>query len=182
MQFETLHTPRLQLYKLTDEDYEELLLKKSDEEVTKYLGIAPEKVSAERKKAKKGFSTFNKTLLLFHITEKGSDKVIGWCGFHTWYRDHDRAEIGYVLSDDAYKAKGIMTEALREVIKYGFEQMGLKRIEAFIGPNNTPSLKLIEKFGFQKEGYLRKHYRSNGKLEDSVLYALLVEDYNPNTA
>lgn len=58
---------------------------------------------------------------------------IGWCGYHTWYIDHRRAEIGYAIRSDEYKAQGIMTEVMNAVLRYGFEVMNLHRIEAFIG-------------------------------------------------
>jgi ribosomal-protein-alanine N-acetyltransferase len=67
-------------------------------------------------------------------------------------------KLGYDIIDNSWKEKGIMTEALQAIIPYGFDQLQLNRIEAFIGPNNTPSLKLMHKFGFQQEGLLRAHY------------------------
>jgi len=51
--------------------------------------------------------------------------VIGWCGFHTWYTDHHRAEIGYGIYKDEFKKQGFMTEALEAVLEYGFENFYL---------------------------------------------------------
>ena len=70
-----------------------------------------------------------------------------------------------------------MTEALTPIIAYGFSEMQLHRIEAFVGPNNSPSLNLMRKFGFTQEGQLRQHYLKDGKFEDSVVFSLLLEEY-----
>ncbi|MND70827.1 putative ribosomal N-acetyltransferase YdaF [compost metagenome] len=70
-----------------------------------------------------------------------------------------------------------MTEALKPIIQYGFETMKLNRIEAFLSPDNIPSLKLVQKFGFTKEGHLREHYNKDNKLEDSAVYSLLKSEY-----
>lgn len=51
-----------------------------------------------------------------------------------------------------------MTEVIQEVVRYGFVKMDFNRIEAFISPNNAPSLKLIQKMNFVKEGHFRQHY------------------------
>ncbi|MFT3794302.1 GNAT family N-acetyltransferase [Flavobacterium sp.] len=177
MDFEIITTDRLYLRKLTDETFEALLKNASDEIVVQILAIRPEDLGKERAKAKKGFGTFNKSLLIFQLIDKQSDAVIGWCGYHTWYRDHNRAEIGYGMSNEAVKAKGFMTEALAKIIDYGFAEMQLNRIEAMISPENVPSLKLVEKFGFTREGHLRSHYFKDGKYEDSLVFSLLKTEY-----
>ena len=70
-----------------------------------------------------------------------------------------------------------MREALPEVLKYGFNTMNLHRIEALIAPGNIPSLKLLQRTGFTREGLLREHYMKGGRLEDSVIFSLLRPEY-----
>lgn len=173
MQFEFLSTDRLHLRKIEDEAYEDLLRQASDEELIELFGFGPDDLVRERDRAIKGFATFNKTLLIFHLIEKHTNQVIGWCGYHTWYRNHDRAEIGYALNDENHFGKGYMSEALECILRYGFEQMNLHRIEAMVGPDNLASLQLMKKFGFKKEGVLRSHYFVDGKFDDSVVFGLL---------
>jgi RimJ/RimL family protein N-acetyltransferase len=55
--------------------------------------------------------------------------------------------------------------------------MKLHRVEAFIGPNNQPSLKLVENAGFKKEGNLREHYLKDGEWQDSGVFSLLKREY-----
>lgn len=91
--------------------------------------------------------------------------------------DHERAEIGYVLFEADYNRKGLMSEAIGPIIEYGFKQMKLNRIEAFIGPKNQASIQLISKLNFVKEGQLREHYCENNRVEDSIVYSLLRKEY-----
>ncbi|MCE3282664.1 MAG: alanine acetyltransferase [Chitinophagaceae bacterium] len=177
MQFETLETKRLYLRKLTDEDYVRILTSGTDEELVTFLGVTPDNIEKERARAEKGFATFNKSLLIFQLIDKETEQLIGWCGYHTWYLDHHRAEIGYSLNHDDQRGKGLMSEAIAVILAYGFDTMKLKRVEAFIGPTNTASLKLVRKFGFTQEGRLREHYLTNGVYEDSILFSLLEREF-----
>jgi len=178
MNFEYLETERLKLRKLTDELYELILTTKSDQEIMDLLCIAPKDLEKEKQKAVRGFGMFNKSMLLFQLIEKESNNVIGWCGYHTWFTQHHRAELGYMLYTDEVKQKGYMKEALKPIIGYGFNNMGLNRIEALIEPKNLPSLKLIKHFNFKEEGLLKNHYLKNGVYEDSMYFGLLAHDYH----
>lgn len=106
------------------------------------------------------------------ITLKEDTKLIGTICFWNIQKEHYRAEIGYVLHPD-FQRKGIMQEAIAEVIKFGFQVMKLHSIEANTNPNNTSSIRLLERNKFIREGYFRENYFYNGKFYDSVVYALL---------
>ncbi|AWI26174.1 GNAT family N-acetyltransferase [Flavobacterium pallidum] len=174
MTFDTIDTPRLQLRLLTPEVFQYIYQHFTDPELMVFLGLdSEEKLAVEKEKFSKGLSTHNKSFRYFNILEKNEGKIIGWCGFHTWYMDHARAEVGYGLYDDAYKKQGIMTEALNYVIQYGFDEMQLHRIEALTATYNIASIKLLENSGFTTEGVLREHYLIDGKWEDSVVFSLL---------
>ncbi|HEY0752258.1 MAG TPA: GNAT family protein [Chitinophagaceae bacterium] len=173
-------TPRLILRPLTPETYAEVFTTYSEEEQKLFFGCKTgEELTEERKKYEQGLQMYRKSLLMFHLIEKETEKVIGWCGYHTWYLPHNRAEIGYVLTDEASKRKGYMKEALPYVIEYGFTQMNLHRIEAMVGPDNPPSLRLLTSLGFVQEGLLREHYFINGKFDDSLVFSLLKNEYKP---
>ena len=176
--FEQRHTPHYTLLQLTAEKYEAFLKTASDEAISNLMGIPLENVAAERKKAIFGFRTHNKSFHVFIIIDTQTEQPIGYCGFHTWYLEHDRAEIGYGLYSEAYKGKGVMSEVFAHVIAYGFNELKLQRIEAFISPDNQPSIKLVEKFNFTREGQLRHHYFKQGQHEDSVVYSLLSTEYH----
>jgi [ribosomal protein S5]-alanine N-acetyltransferase len=178
MTFEILTTERLLLRKLSPETFDYIYANYSNEQLIDFLGLENEdQLATEKNKFEKGLTTYNKSFLYFQLLDQTTKKIIGWCGFHTWYLNHFRAEIGYGLFDENLKNKGIMTEAMKAVLEYGFHQMQLNRIEAFIGTNTIPSLLLVEKFGFTKEGILRSHYLKNNVMEDSVVYSLLKTEY-----
>lgn len=178
MEFEELTTNRLNLRKLTPEVFDYIYRDLSEAEQIAFLGLnSSEELDIERNKYNEGLWTHNKKFLYFQIQKLESSKVIGWCGYHTWYLDHERAEIGYGLFTDADKGKGLMSEAIVPIIDSGFRKMKLNRIEAFIGPENIASIKLIEKMNFVKEGQLRQHYRNGNQIEDSLVYSLLRSEY-----
>lgn len=175
---ESLNTNRLTLRIVTPELLDEVHRTMDLPEMSSFYGTEdPEYLSKQTIRYEKGLVTFNKSFLYMHLIDKASSEVIGWCGYHTYYMDHDRAELGYVMEKEAYMGKGLMTEALEKVLHYGFHTMGLNRVEAFVGPDNGPSLRLLEKFGFQKEGVLKGHYLVNGVYEDSWLLRLLRGEY-----
>jgi len=83
-----------------------------------------------------------------------------------------RAEIGYLLNRRHW-GKGYMSEAMAFVLEYAFEVLGLHRIEADTDPQNQPSLALLEKFGFVREGLFPDRWYVHGKWHDSVMLGLL---------
>lgn len=180
MKFKEIETDRLILRKLTPDTYKYIFDHYTEAQLIDFLGtIDKGRLDKEKEKYSKGLSTHDKSFVVFQLLDINTRIIIGSCGFHTWYTDHFRAEIGYALIDNSSKAKGLMSEAMRVVIDYGFTKMNLNRIEAFIGPDNTPSLKLIRKFGFTMEGRLRSHYYKNNAIEDSIVFSLLKNEYVP---
>jgi ribosomal-protein-alanine N-acetyltransferase len=119
----------------------------------------------------------NNNGITWAITLKENGQLIGTIGYWQMKKEHYRAEIGYLLSPD-FQKKGIMQEAISAVINYGFEVMKLHTIEADVDPNNTASMKLLERNSFIKEGYLKENYFFDGKFSDTVVYSLLTSiDY-----
>lgn len=178
MQFEYIETERLKLRKITPQVMEYVYNSLTDDETMAFFGLTSiEALEKERFKFRNGLATFNKSYLNFIIIDKQTNRAIGSSGYHTWYLDHNRAEIGYALYDDTNKRKGYMSEAVAAILAYGFTEMKLYRIEAMVADYNTASVRILEKFGFVHEGRLREHYNVNGKMEDSVLYGLLKKEF-----
>lgn len=177
-QFEYIETKRLLLRKVTPEVLQFVFRTMNDDGLIRFLGLSShEELRKEKVKMEIGIRTHNKSFLYFHLITPETNELVGWCGFHTWYLDHFRAEIGYGLMGEKYKKLGFMSEAMEAIVKIGFSEMKLNRIEAFISPNNIPSLKLAQKFGFKSEGCLKNHYLSNEVFEDSEVFGLLRSDY-----
>jgi ribosomal-protein-alanine N-acetyltransferase len=72
-----------------------------------------------------------------------------------------------------YAHQGLMTEALRCLVPFVFDRLGIHRIEAACLPHNQASRGLLAKLGFREEGYARQFLRINGSWQDHVLYALV---------
>jgi len=169
-----LETERLKLFELTDEVMRQVMTSMADDDIKEYLGMQTE-WELEREKANfvKGYSWYRSTARNFIITDRQSGRTLGRVGFHTWYEAHSRAEVGYHITRDEDKQKGIMKEALYRMLLHGFDEMNLNRVEAFVGPGNAASQRLLIGMGFVEEGRLREHYCKNGVAEDSLCFGLL---------
>ena len=103
-------------------------------------------------------------------------RIIGTIGFMWIQNSNSCAEVGYSLARE-YWNQGIMTEALSEVIRYGFEELRLNRIEAIHEPDNAASGAVMQKCGMLYEGYQRQKLLNKGKYVDVKLYAILRQDW-----
>lgn len=97
---------------------------------------------------------------------------VGSIGLWRIEKENYRAEIGYMLQP-SLQGKGIMYEALKEVVKYGFEEMKLHSIEAQIDPRNAASAALLTKAGFGQEAYFKENYYLRGSFADTAVFSLL---------
>ena len=178
IQQNVLETERLLLKEINRENAKEAMASYADTELMEFFGVtSAEDLAAEKNKHTLGVSTYRMTFKTFVIVEKATGSCIGKCGFHNWYAMHSRSEMGYHLESDDVKRKGFMTEAVGALIKHGFTDMGLNRIEAFVGPDNIPSLKVVRNAGFTEEGRLRQHYNKDGEMQDSLVFGLLRSEY-----
>lgn len=89
---------------------------------------------------------------------------------------HERGELGYWVGKP-YWGQGYCTEAAQEVIKFGFQELGLNRIQAHHFPRNPASGRVMQKLGMRYEGLERQYHKKWGQFEDRVGYAILSEDY-----
>lgn len=172
--FPTLETKRLYLRPLGQNDVEFVHHHFSNPEVNQYLLDEDPISSLEQAQAIVNFflqptaTTYNRWVLV----RKEDKKPIGTCGFHKWDKRNHRSEIGYDLVPSAW-GQGYMSEALTAMLEYGFTQMSLNRVEALIHADNVASLKLLEKFNFQREGLLRGYFYHNNQFHDHWLLSLL---------
>ena len=174
----TLETERLWLIEVTPDVYTQLFNTCTDAEIMEFMGLnTPEEFKIEKDKWVGGMTTYRTSFKRFFLKVKSTGKIIGSAGFHNWYASHMRAELGYALTDEASKNKGYMKEAVAAIIRHGFGEMNLNRIEAYVGPNNVPSLKVVAGDGFTKDVSLRSHFYIDGVMHDSVCFALLKSEY-----
>lgn len=113
---------------------------------------------------------------VFIIAEKGQDEIIGEVILSEVVRENlQSCWIGYFL-DKEHNGKGYMTEAVKLVVDYAFETLGLHRLEAGVMPHNIGSIKVLLKAGFHKEGIAKKNVNINGRWEDHQTLAIVKEE------
>ncbi|MFJ7666374.1 GNAT family N-acetyltransferase [Lysinibacillus sp. NPDC097195] len=176
--FPTFKTQRFILRQAVVDDCHDLFELYSDEEVTRYLPLAPFVTIENALDELDWYDTIFKeqTGLRWVIEVKESKKIIGTCGFLNYEHAHNRIEIGYDLMP-SYWGKGVMKEALQCIIPFAFETMAIHKIEAKVEPANQASITLLEKLNFFKEGVLRQHEFEKGKYIDLAILSLLRSEY-----
>jgi RimJ/RimL family protein N-acetyltransferase len=107
---------------------------------------------------------------------RGDETLIGTCSLFELNAPHRRASFGYALAS-AYWGQGYALEATQLALAHAFGAMELLRLEADVDPRNVPSLRLLERLGFRREGLLRERWRVAGETQDSAIYGLLSRDY-----
>ncbi len=176
--FPQLETNRLILREILPGDAGALLHIFGDDEVTRYFGMTTFTSIEQAQQLIKGMTERfkNKVRIRWGITLKGEHMVIGTCGYPDWDRSQHLGAIGYDLAS-AYWRKGIATEAVTALLKFGYENMALNRIEALVMQENIASIQLLRKLRFQEEGILRGRGFWKGEFHDLKLFAMLKKDF-----
>ena len=115
-------------------------------------------------------------LLQWGVETRDDGDLIGTCLLAGVDAVHGRAEMRLLLRS-RYWGKGYGREAASVMLAHAFGELGLRRIEAETPPANAASLKALEALGFKREGYLRQRWLVRGLTQDSVLLALLAQDF-----
>ena len=174
-----LRTPRLRLRKLTMRDAADIYRYSRDPEVARHvLWDAHRSIGDSRAYLRymlRRYRSHEPASWGIELMETG--QIIGTIGFMWVQEDNAAAEVGYSLSRDHW-GKGYMTEALRAVIQYGFDVIGLHKVQICVRPSNTPSRKVIEKCGFVYEGNLRDYFlMPDGTFEDRMYFSILKSEF-----
>ncbi len=175
--FPILHTERLLLRRPASTDVKEMFAMRSDPELMRYV---PRPLAKDLDDAAAHLSLINAKIdenagINWAVTLKGDDRMVGLMGIYQIKPEDYRGEIGYMVLKE-FAGRGITTEAVAAIVKYGFKGMKLNSIEAIIDPENTASEAVLRKNGFKKEAHLRENLHYQGKFLDSVIYARLASD------
>lgn len=172
----SLVTERCLLRPPTIDDVPHIFKMMSDEDVTRYLGRFP--MASEDEAVQQiqtyltGFDEQQSVTWVICWREDGS--IMGTCSLFNLLKAHFRAELGYILTPEWW-GRGIMSEVVRAVIDYGFDNMHLHSIMAQIDPDNDASRRLLEKHGFVQEAYFREdfYHPVQEKFTDTAIFSLL---------
>ena len=174
----TLTSPRVVLRWLEQSDVPALVEIFSDRRVMRYWSSAPwadqaegvEMVESIRRCFAEG------SLYQWGVALRSDDTVIGTCTLAHVDARNRRAEIGFALRRDHW-GRGYMSEATHTLLQFAFEKLGLNRVEADVDPRNEASIRLLERLGFQREGYLRERWLVDEEINDTVFYGLLRREW-----
>jgi ribosomal-protein-alanine N-acetyltransferase len=109
----------------------------------------------------------------YWAVERAADRaVFGACDLSDIDWRHRRAEVGFVLGRDAW-GQGYGLEAMRAVVDHA-AALGFKRLWARTHAGNEPSQRLLERLGFESEGFLRGHIQRAGERRDCKIFGLLL--------
>ncbi len=179
----TLSTERLSLRQMNPDDAEAVFTFKSDPSVTVCYGQEPHRTIEESRAwlQRRMDDYVIRDSIFWVLTLKDDDVAIGECCIWNFDSSFKCAEIGYELHA-RYWNKGLMAEALKAVLAYGFLEMGLHRIEASPFAGNIRSQNLLSKLGFRLEGTLRERHLFQGLFLDQMYFGLLKEEWSDRAA
>lgn len=111
----------------------------------------------------------------FGIFDAETGAVCGGVGLNQINRQYQMANLGYWVRTSC-AGRGVASTAARRVAEFGFEELGLQRIEIVVSVENQASQRAAEKTGARREGVLRKRLIAHGEPLDAVMYSLIAED------
>jgi RimJ/RimL family protein N-acetyltransferase len=169
----TLETKRLILRPLNLDDFGAVHSWASNPGNTRYMAWGPNTEEDTR-----GFLSAVKPGKDFAVVLKETESVIGSCGIYP-DNDNDTAELGWILHMDYWK-RGYGTELGGELIRYGFEDLKLRRIFAPCAAANYGSCRVMERNGMRREALHIKAFwaRVDKEWIDEARYAILAEEYS----
>jgi len=113
----------------------------------------------------------------FLIVRQKDDAIAGMINLsQIFYGPFCNAYLGYGLGVK-FTGAGLMTEAIKLTLKYSFKTLKLHRIEANVQPENLPSIAVLKRCGFTREGFSRKYLKVGGRWRDHERFAIIVEDW-----
>ena len=176
----TLETERLVLRRFTIEDAEAMYRNwASDDGVTKFLTWPTHAdVSVSEGVIDSWLPLYqNPSHYSWAIVLKKLEEPIGSIGVAVQREDLEMVHIGYCIGRKWWN-QGITSEALKELLRYFFEEVGVNRVESRHDPRNPNSGKVMQKCGLKYEGTMRQGDKNNqAGFCDAAYYALLAEDY-----
>lgn len=177
--FTAITTERLIIRRLEAADLPALLAYRSDPELARYQSweaLTPEQgrdLIAEMALEEPGRPGGG---FQFAVALRAGGGLIGDVFFKLLDHDERQGELGYTLAR-AHHGRGYATEAVRAVLGYAFETVGLHRVIAQVDCANAPSVALLERLGMRREGHFLQHYWQKGAWRDEYLYAMLQADW-----
>ncbi|MGC1175556.1 GNAT family N-acetyltransferase [Polaromonas sp.] len=180
-EFPELETPRLRLIELDHQHAPALLAIHQDAHHMRHWGAKPfANVSAAHEfiSACRAGWKLQVPVMRWALQHRATGEFLGTCGLFNWDQRWQKCFLGYELNPNAQR-QGLMREALKKILTWGFERGQLHRVEALIHPDNQASLGLAAQLGFQVEGRLREVAFWNETRHDMLQLGLLQPEWQP---
>jgi RimJ/RimL family protein N-acetyltransferase len=170
-------TPRLHIREFAPGDEAAVHVYASDREVVRFMVWGPNtpQQTAEFLARKLAPHPDPRWEFELAIVLKAEQKLVGGVGLRIKNAANREGDIGYVLGR-RYWNRGIVTEAARAMLEFGFGELGLHRIYATCDAENRGSARVMEKLGMKYEGLMRQKVFEKGRWRDTLLYATLETD------
>jgi RimJ/RimL family protein N-acetyltransferase len=176
---EALRTKRLVLRDFEETDWKAVHTYGSDPEVVRYMNWGPNTEEETKNFIQRAIASqkeqTRRNYTLATVLEM-ENQLIGSCGIEVSDTVNKEGCIGYCLNH-RYWGQGYGTEAAKALLAFDFSQLDLHQIFATCDPSNHESAHVLEKIGMQREGRLREHKWAKGKWRDSLLYAILDNEW-----
>ncbi len=175
-----LTTERLILRQFKEKDWQSVHEYASDLEVVRYLSWGPNTEEDTRdfvRRAAVRHLERPRQNYEFAVVLKTEDKLIGGCGIGISDATHHKEAWIYYFLNRGYWGRGYATEVVNALLEFGFFKLKLHRIFATCDPENSVSASVLKKVGMQREGCLRQHELIRGEWRDSLVHAILEDEY-----
>ncbi len=170
------NTNLFSLTKIQQSDIQYIHKGLSDKKVTQYYAVHFDTLEDTQEQMDWYADLYkNNTGYWWSIKEKSSNVFLGAGGFNDWNHKNNKAEIGFWLLPEHW-GKGIFKEVMPTLIKIGFEQMNLNRIEGFVDADNQKCKQALSKTPFRYEGTMRECEFKNGEYLSVDFYACIKKD------
>jgi ribosomal-protein-alanine N-acetyltransferase len=168
--FPTIKTKRLLLRQFIESDLENVFKGLSDPDIIKYYGVSYKTLEGTKEQMK-FFADLehNETGIWWAVCSLDNKTFYGAGGLNSLSKEHKKAEIGFWLFTDFW-GQGIMTEAIPVICNYGFDNLGLHRIEGFVETENKNCKNALTKLDFKHEGTKKDCEIKNGKYISLDIY------------
>jgi len=174
-----LETERLTLRQFREEDLEAFLAYRNDPQVAKYqswdIPYPREKAIEFVEEMKNKSHSVTDDWFQAAIVLKASAEMIGDCSYCVT-SENNQAVIGYSLANK-YWGKGYAAEAIRPLLRYLFEQRGVRRVVADTDAENVASWKTLERLGFRREAHFVESVWFKGGWSSEFQYAMLEREW-----
>ncbi len=114
----------------------------------------------------------------FGIVVRTDDRLIGTVGLHRIHAANRSAMLGISIGDTTHHNRGYGTEAVRLILRYGFEELNLNRIGLSVYAHNLRAIRCYQKAGLVPEGCLREALYQGGRFHDEYRFAILRSEWD----